>query len=161
MKKHRSLATLGNVDLNQPVIELNGQTFIPLIERTDGTPVSLMGVIVIDRLIPYPDPEKIAALNKLTTRAVLALRDRAEQEQLFASLEMLTPQVSVIQDLLASSRKAQGRNMNGDHEVELHDLENWTKDALSQIWGGPKLLQNPILQLNTIQTALSRQKKRR
>jgi len=41
--------------------------------------------------------------------------------------------------------------MNGDHEVQLHDLEIWTKDALSQIWGGPKLLQNPILLLNTIQ----------
>ena len=48
--------------------------------------------------------------------------------------------------------------MNGDHEVELHDLENWTKDALSQIWGGPKLLQNPILQLNTIQDRIKNEK---
>ena len=145
-------------DLNLPIIELNGQTFIPLTEKTEGSPISLLGVIVIDHLIFYPEPEKIAALKKLSTRAVLALKDRAEQEQLFASLEMLTPQVSVIQGLLASSRKAQGRDMNGDHEVELHDLENWTKEALSQIWGGPKLLQNPILQLNTIQDRIKNEK---
>ena len=58
--------------------------------------------------------KELPRLNKLSSRAVLALNDRAEQEQLFTSLEMLTPQVSVIQDLLASSRKAQGRIMNGD-----------------------------------------------
>ncbi len=82
------------------------------------------------------------------------MKDRTEQELLFASLEMLTPQVSVIQDLLASSRKTQGRIINGDSVVELHDLEKWVKDALTQIWGGPKLLQNPILQLDTIQTRI-------
>ena len=44
------------------------------------------------------------------------------------------------------------------HEIELHDLEIWVKDALSQIWGGPKLLQNPILQLNTIQNRIKDKK---
>jgi hypothetical protein len=157
-EKSQIFEFLKEKDLNQPILDINGQSFIPLIEKTDDFPFSLLGVIVIDQAIPYPDAERITALKKLSARAVLALRDRAEQEQLFTSLEMLTPQVSVIQDLLASSRKAQGRDMNGDHEVELHDLERWTKDALSQIWGGPKLLQNPILQLNTIQNRIKEAK---
>jgi hypothetical protein len=146
------------MDLSQPIHEFSGRSYIPLIEEKVNFPPLLLGVIVIDRVIPYPDAERIAAIKKLSARAVLALRDRAEQEQLFASLEMLTPQVSVIQDLLAASRIAQGRDMNGVHEVELHDLEKWTKDALSQIWGGPKLLQNPILQLNTIQNRIKEAK---
>ena len=157
-EKSQIFEVFAKKDLNLPLLNLSGQTYIPLIEKTDDIPFALLGMIVIDHEIPFPDPERIAALKKMSARAVLALRDRAEQEQLFASLEMLTPQVSVIQDLLASSRKAQGRDLNGDHEVDLHDLEKWTKDALTQIWGGPKLLQNPILQLKTIQNRIQNEK---
>lgn len=150
-EKFQIIEFLGKEDYDQPILESGGKSIIPLFDSTDNGNPSLLGVIVIDHVIPPQDDERNAALNKLSARAVLALRDRAEQEKLFTSLEMLTPQVSVIQDLLASSRKDQGRIFNGEHEVELHDLEMWVKDALSQIWGGPKLLQNPILQLNTIQ----------
>ena len=150
-EKLQIIEFLGKEDYDQLILESGGKSIIPLFDSTDNGNPSLLGVIVIDHVIPPQDDERNAALNKLSARAVLALRDRAEQEQLFTSLEILTPQVSVIQDLLASSRKDQGRIFNGEHEVELHDLEMWVKDALSQIWGGPKLLQNPILQLNTIQ----------
>ncbi len=158
VEKNQILANLGKQDLQQPFVEFDKKTIIPLIDKQGDEKVALLGAIIIDRIIPYPDMEKLAALKKLSARAALALRDRAEQEQLFTSLEMLTPQVSVIQDLLASSRKAQGRIINGDLVVEQHDLEKWVKDALSQIWGGPKLLQNPILQLNTIQTRIKQAK---
>jgi len=56
--------------------------------------------------------------------------------------------------LLASSRISQKKMVNGDQEIQLSDLEVWVKDALSQIWGGPKVLQNPILQLNWIQNRI-------
>ncbi len=156
-EKSQIFEVLRKEDLNQTVFEVDKRTFIALMDD-EGTQNSLLGAIVIDHPIVYPESEKITAIKKLSQRAVLALKDRAEQEQLFTSLEMLTPQVSVIQGLLAASRSAQGRDMNGDHEVQLHDLENWTKDALSQIWGGPKLLQNPILQLNTIQNKIKFEK---
>jgi len=57
----------------------------------------------------------------------------------------------VIQDLLANSRIEQERILNGDGKLQPHVLESWVKDALSQIWGGPKLLQNPIMSLNAVQ----------
>jgi hypothetical protein len=157
-EKFKIFELLKNNKINQPILEIGGQSIIPLIDSTDNENPSIPGAIVIDHIYPALDDEKIAALKKLSARAVLALRDRAEQEQLFTSLEMLTPQVSVIQDLLASSRKDQSRIFNGEHEVELHDLEIWVKDALTQIWGGPKLLQNPILQLNTIQKRIKEAK---
>jgi hypothetical protein len=93
----------------------------------------------------------VAVLGKLVDRASLALNDRLDQEKLITSLEMLTPQVSVIQNLLASSRAEQARLLNGNQHIELEDLEIWVKDALSQIWGGPRLLENPILLLSSIQ----------
>ena len=157
-EKIQIFEVLGKKDFNRPIIEIGEQSIIPLIDSTDNENPSMQGAIVIDHVISSLDDERIAALKKLSARAVLALRDRAEQEQLFTSLEMLTPQVSVIQDLLASSRKDQRRIINGEHEVELHDLEIWVKDALSQIWGGPKLLQNPILHLNIIQKRIKEAK---
>jgi hypothetical protein len=76
---------------------------------------------------------------------------------LFASLDLLTPQVSVIQDLLANSRVEQGRILNGDRQIQPRMLEGWVKDALTQIWGGPKLLQNPIMRLNAIQIKINQE----
>jgi len=150
-EKSQIFEFLEKQDVSQPIFVFGEKSIIPLIDIKDDRTASLLGAIILNKTIQNPDEERLVALNKITGRAVLALRDRAEQEQLFTSLEMLTPKVSIIQDLLASSRKDSGRISNGDKEVNLHDLEIWVKDALSQLWGGPKLLQNPILQLNTIQ----------
>ena len=127
-------------------------TLIPIIKQiADGNSSPLLGVIVINQLVTPTEELIKPAIEKLTSRAAMALSDRVEQEQLFTSLEMLAPQVSVIQGLLASSRISQRKMVNGDEEIQLSDLEGWVKDALSQIWGGPKVLQNPILQLKWIQ----------
>ncbi len=117
-----------------------------------------LGAFVIKE---YPlenmDQEKMAALQKLITRVSLALNDRKQQEELFLSLEMLAPKVSVIQNLLAYSRRDQTHLLNGeDQMIEMKDLERWTKDALSQMWGGPKISRNPIMQLSIIQDRIRR-----
>jgi len=118
----------------------------------------ILGVVMLnEKLAEDLEPDKRKALRNLFTRASLALRDRKEQENLFASLEMLTPQVSVIQDLLANSRVEQGRILNGDQQIQPRMLEGWVKDALTQIWGGPKLLQNPIMRLNAIQAKINQE----
>jgi hypothetical protein len=133
-------------------------TFLP-IRSSDMDPDSeFLGVVVLNgKLAEDLEPDKRKALKNLFTRASLALRDRKEQENLFASLEMLTPQVSIIQDLLANSRVELGRILNGDQQIQPRMLEGWVKDALTQIWGGPKLLQNPIMRLNAIQAKINQE----
>jgi len=133
-------------------------TILP-VQSSDLDPDSeILGIVMLKEKLPEElEPEKSKALKNLFARAALALRDRKEQENLFASLEMLTPQVSVIQDLLATSRVEQGRILNGDQQILPRMLEGWVKDALTQIWGGPKLLQNPIMRLNAIQTKINQE----
>ena len=82
-------------------------------------------------------------------RATLALRDRRRQQQVFSSLEALTPQMDLIQKLRASSR------YDGT-EVSLEDrkLLRWVKDALTHYWGGPKLTESPLIGLHIVQQAL-------
>jgi hypothetical protein len=133
-------------------------TLLP-IRSSDLDPDSeFLGVVLLNgKLAEDLEPDKRKALKSLVTRASLALKDRMEQENLFASLDLLTPQVSVIQDLLANSRVEQGRILNGDRQIQPRMLEGWVKDALTQIWGGPKLLQNPIMRLNAIQIKINQE----
>ena len=129
-----------------------GRTIIPVLNSNQEESSNVLALVVLNGLLSENmEEDKHKALDHLLNRASLALEDRMEQEKLFASLEMLTPRVSVIQDLLANSRIEQERILNGDGKLQPHVLESWVKDALSQIWGGPKLLQNPIMSLNAVQ----------
>jgi len=137
----------------------NGNVFISWKENIYLCPLfyplgdeELLGVILIEDFeFSKLDKEKNESLKKLIKRTSLALHDRKIQEKLFVSLEMLTPQVSIIQDLLASSRLDQQKIFNENPVIESSDLENWVKDALNHMWGGPKISENPILQLRIVE----------
>lgn len=97
------------------------------------------------------EEEQQRALNRLASRAALALKDRSLQEDLLVSLELLTPQVSVIQDLLAAGRYDRGQVLSEEIPLKPDDINRWVKDALTHLWGGPKLSQSPLLQLFLVQ----------
>jgi len=60
--------------------------------------------------------------------------------------------------LLATSRFDKQKIFNENHVLESTDLEKWVKDALDHMWGGPKLSENPILQLNIVETKVNSEK---
>ncbi len=94
-------------DIQEAIIlpEESGNSLIPLFFTSKDNPAELMGVILVEDFdMTRMDAEKQTAMRKLISRLALALHDRKIQENLFVSLEMLTPQVSIIQDLLATSR---------------------------------------------------------
>jgi hypothetical protein len=101
------------------------------------------------------DTEQIEALKILSLRATLALSDRRRQQQVFSTLEELTPQVAMIQRLRAASRY-EGSDLlaTPDATVEEQDLSQWVKDALTHYWGGPKLTQSPLLGLEVVQQTI-------
>jgi hypothetical protein len=98
------------------------------------------------------DAEQHEALGILAERAAMAIQDRFRQEQAFSSLEALAPQMDMIQRLRAASHFG-GAQILSAPEVSLQpaDLSSWVKDALTHYWGGPKLTQNPLLQLHVVQ----------
>jgi hypothetical protein len=102
------------------------------------------------------DEDQKDSLKLLTERASMALRDRQLQMQVFQSMEALTTRVDYIQRLRAKGRyNSEGvfsLNDLNDHS----DLVNWVKDALTHYWGGPKLTESPLMNLQVVQkTALS------
>jgi hypothetical protein len=113
----------------------------------------LMGFLGAAReLENTPDDEQVEALMLLSRRAAIALEDYLLQQQVFTSLEALTPQVDLIQRLRAAARY-DGTDVltSPDVALEDHKLSRWVKDALSHYWGGPKLSQNPLIGLQVVQ----------
>lgn len=116
----------------------------------------LMGFLGAAReLENTPDDEQVEALMLLSRRAAIALEDYLLQQQVFTSLEALTPQVDLIQRLRAAARY-DGTDVltSPDVALEDHKLSRWVKDALSHYWGGPKLSQNPLIGLQVVQRAV-------
>jgi len=85
----------------------------------------------------------------------MALHDRQMQQQVFTSVEALTPQVDLIQRLRAAARYDGVEVLTSPStSLDDRDLSRWVKDALSHYWGGPKLSQSPLLRLQIVQRAL-------
>jgi hypothetical protein len=101
------------------------------------------------------DIEQSEALSILSRRAALALRDRRRQQQVFTTLEALTPQVEMIQRLRAASRYESSEILTAtDAELAEQNLSQWVKDALTHYWGGPKLTESPLLDLEIVQKTI-------
>jgi len=102
-----------------------------------------------------PDEDQVEALRLLARRAAMALQDRQMQQQVFTSVEALTPQVDLIQRLRAAARYDGVEVLTSPlTSLDDRDLSRWVKDALSHYWGGPKLSQSPLLRLQIVQRAL-------
>lgn len=93
-------------------------------------------------------------IGLLTSRAGLALRDRILQEQIFQSIERLSPQVGLIQQLRAAGRYNRNGVLESDEIAMQGNLDQWVKDALDHYWGGPKLTENPLANLRVVRNIL-------
>jgi len=137
------------------MFSLNDYWIIPLHDQRQGKPV-LIGLIgTKHRENQTLDDEQFEALEVLTNRATLALRDRAMQQQAFSSLEALSPQIDFIQRLRAASRYDGTEILTSPDVSELpmepKTLSKFVKDALTHYWGGPKLTKSPLINLHVVQ----------
>jgi hypothetical protein len=98
-------------------------------------------------------PEQRQALKRLIQRASLALQDRRLQKSVFHSLEELRPQVDMFQRLRAVGRYDSKATLLEETLPPESDMVDWVRDALTHYWGGPKLTQNPLLNLHIVQQA--------
>jgi hypothetical protein len=101
------------------------------------------------------DEEHQEALSLLSERAALALEDRFKQQQVFTSLQTLTPQMDMVQRLRAAARYDGSPLLTAPQDaLEYKTLSRWVKDALGHYWGGPKLTQSPLLKLQIVQKSM-------
>jgi hypothetical protein len=142
-------------DLQEGLFSWGDYWLAPLFEEDDASG-ELIGLLGIKRQPGQElDSEQYEALSILTTRAAMALQDRRNQQQVFTSLEALSPQIEMIQRLRAASRYDGTEVLTSpDLNLKNRKLSGWVKDALSHYWGGPKLTESPLMGLHVVQEAL-------
>ncbi|MFZ6028103.1 MAG: histidine kinase N-terminal 7TM domain-containing protein [Chloroflexota bacterium] len=119
----------------------------------DEAPQVLLGLLGIQRISTHElNDEQRKALMIISQRAAMALEDRRIQQRVFASLQELAPQVDQIQRLRAAGRfNSEGMLEQPDTARDNGELSKWVKDALTHYWGGPRLTESPLLQLQIVQ----------
>ena len=133
----------------------NDHLLIPLVYDDPNNGKLLLGLLgfpwELDREM---DEEYLHSINVLAVRVAIALRDWRMQQQVFQSLESLQPQVALIQQLRAASSYNKIGVLLDEVDLPDEDFVSWVKDALSHYWGGPKLTESPLLNLNVVQEAV-------
>jgi len=128
---------------------------LPLHATEGGEVIGLLGIASREERLEL-GAEALEGLSRLSDRAAQALQDRRLQQEVFASVDRLVPEVERIQRLSAAARYGKARLLASpsDGLAPDVDLAQWVREALGHYWGGPKLTQSPLLNLHVVQQEL-------
>ena len=122
----------------------------PGLDRDELSP--LLGILGVAKKDKFDvESAEHESLWLLAERAALALEDRQLQLRVFESLQNLKPQAEVLQRWRASGRYDSKASMLAQPNFDESDLPTLVKDALSHYWGGPKLSDSPLIDLEIVQ----------
>ncbi len=114
----------------------------------------LLGVLGLRRPeVAFPLPPKYETmLDQLLMQAGAALEDRRLQR---AVLDAFSPLLSELRDIQrrGGMLRYSGERAVGFQLVESPELPRWVHNALSHYWGGPRLTENPLLDLEVVRQA--------
>jgi hypothetical protein len=144
----------GNRDTEPHLFSWGDFWIFPLFSTAN--PEEMLGFLGVEKPAEESYDEQREDLQILINRAHLALDDRYLQQQVFNSIEMLTPQMDRIQQLRAAARYDGTKVLTAETEINIDEgtLTEWVKNALSDYWGGPDLSESPLLQLEVVQNSL-------
>ncbi len=121
-----------------------------------------LGVLVLqtERELANLTGDEYRVAVTLLDQAALALEDRRLQQNVFSVLKELAPQIETLQAQVRGTVPYAGASVLEaieDDPIRSPDFANWVKDALSHYWGGPKLTESPLMQLQIVRDALAKQ----
>lgn len=124
---------------------------VPLTNQNEDGEISTLGILGISQgVIEELDEDQLDDVNAFSERIALALIDRQLQEQVFLSLGELSVRAAAMQEMRAAGRFDQGRVLSNEVIPPTGDFTRWVKEALTHYWGGPKLTDSPLMQLQVV-----------
>ncbi len=130
----------------------------PLYNRQDEV---LLGILGVQGRSDEPDlsDDEEPIFEQLVSQVSNALEDRLLQQDVFASVEGLLPQVTALQQRRSAAAFGGTPALTGEAYLESQllsdpDFNSMVWDALSHYWGGPKLTKSPLVGLRVVQEAL-------
>ncbi len=122
---------------------------------------SMLGIFGIRARAETPDlsEAEMDILDNLTNQAAIALDDRVLQQEVFAAVEGLLPQITAFQERRRESTFGPVPTTivtESDNEAIVDDpaFNSMVRDALRDYWGGPKLTKSPLMRLQIVQSAM-------
>ncbi|MBN1562532.1 MAG: hypothetical protein JXA10_01745 [Anaerolineae bacterium] len=120
----------------------------------NGMAPPLLGVLGVWARAPEPDlqTEECEMLENLIEQAAHVLEGVQNQSEVFIILEGLASQMDFIQHMRDTSQfgHVAPRSAPTSDIVSDPEFSNLVKDALRDYWGGPKLTQSELLNLNAV-----------
>jgi hypothetical protein len=148
----------------QPDLELIGEFVVwhdfwirPLYNESHELVLGIFGMQARSTVPDFNEVELII-LDRLLEQTADALADRILQQEVFAAVEGLLPEITALQER-RSQASFGGLPVLTEAEQEAliddpDEFKNMVRDALSHYWGGPKLTDSPLLGLQVVQRAL-------
>jgi len=140
---------------NEDFIVSDGNLLLPLKRRSDQSVMGILGFRAVSLPGDYTQ-EQIDAAHGLVRRAEMALEDMRLQQQVFALVQTLDDELDQIQGWRSSpfSVSEEALAVLETSPVHSPDFSQMVKDALTQLWGGPKLTQSELRRLHAVQQAM-------
>ncbi len=148
----------------QPDLEIIGEFVVwhdfwirPLYNDSHELVLGIFGMQARSAVPDFNEVELII-LDRLLEQTADALADRILQQEVFAAVEGLLPEITALQER-RSQASFGGLPVLTEAEQEAliddpDEFKNMVRDALSHYWGGPKLTDSPLLGLQVVQRAL-------
>ncbi|MHB1356651.1 MAG: histidine kinase N-terminal 7TM domain-containing protein [Anaerolineae bacterium] len=139
---------------NSDLVQADGHWLLPL--RSPGNH-SILGILGIKAIGATPgfEAEQLDAAYGLIRHLELAITDMALQQQVFGVLQSLEVELERVREWQALPAFT---DVDAKYPEAMSVLgagfSQTVKDALSQLWGGPKLTQNPLLSMQVVRDRL-------
>ncbi|NLV75015.1 MAG: hypothetical protein GXY52_10115 [Chloroflexi bacterium] len=101
------------------------------------------------------EPEQLDSAYSLVRRTELALEDKALQEQIFGVLRSLEAELNLVQGWRSITAYSSSDGQVLTSSTVDAGFGQSVKDALVQLWGGPKLSHSPLSSMEIVRARLS------
>ena len=147
-------------------LEMVGDFFVwrnywirPLHSRQQELVLGILGIRARSETPDLTEAEE-EIFGRLLQQASYALEDRILQQEVFATVEGLLPQITAIQQRRSEATfgglpvLAQ-ETSDASPVVSDPEFNTMVRDALTHYWGGPKLTTSPLMRLHIVQQAMA------
>ena len=156
---HMSAEEIADLPLNQvistnqqnSIIIWDGYWVLPIHGKSGSQLLGIAGMRMPKDETPLTEEQQLR-LDQLLLQASAALADRQLQQIVFEAFSPLLPELQDIQRRGGLLRYSDD-DVVGFSLEESQELPQWVHDALAHYWGGPRLTENPLLELAVVKRA--------
>lgn len=145
------LAEVASAQKQDRFIFWDGYWVLVIYDKSGDDMLGLIGLRSPEIHLPLA-AELGALLDDLLLQASAALEDRRLQQVVFGAFSPLLSELTDIQRR-GSILRYTGEVVGGFTLTRSPELPQWVHDALAHYWGGPRLTENPLLDLEVVKQA--------